>query len=195
MQSQNKKENKQTEAQNLENNQTAYFAGGCFWCMEPVFDVIDGVIDTTVGYMGGKSDTANYQDVSSGRTNHFEAIKVTYNPEKVSYRTLVDAFWRSIDPTDTDGQFADKGRHYQTAIFVTSESDRKIIEESIQALLKVKNYDRPIATKKLPVSTFYEAEEYHQNYYQKNSFQYNAYKVGSGRASYLKKNWGKSTDK
>ena len=191
MQLPNEKENEQIKVQKIENTQTAYFAGGCFWCMEPVFDVIDGVIDTTVGYMGGKSDTANYQDVSSGKTNHFEAIKVTYNSKKVTYRMLLDAFWRSIDPTDANGQFADKGRHYQTAIFIKSESDRKIIEESIQALLEIKNYDQPIATKILPESSFYEAEDYHQNYYQKNSFHYNAYKIGSGRAGYLKKNWGK----
>ncbi len=175
--------------------ETAYFAGGCFWCMEPVFDVIEGVLDTTVGYMGGSEDTANYQDVSSGRTNHFEAIEVKYDPNKVQYKTLLDAFWRSIDPTDEDGQFADKGRHYETAIFIKSEKDRIIIDKSIEDLLKIKTYENPIATKILPVSSFYKAEDYHQNYYQKNSFQYNAYKIGSGRASYLKKNWGNSTDK
>ena len=147
--------------------ETAYFAGGCFWCMEPVFDVIEGVLDTTVGYMGGSEDTANYQDVSSGRTNHFEAIEVKYDPNKVQYKTLLDAFWRSIDPTDEDGQFADKGRHYETAIFIKSEKDRIIIDKSIEDLLKIKTYENPIATKILPVSSFYKAEDYHQNYYQK----------------------------
>ena len=172
-----------------------YFAGGCFWCMEPVFDVIEGVLETTVGYMGGKSESANYQDVSSGTTNHFEVIEVRYDPTKVSYETLLHAFWRSIDPTDPNGQFADKGRHYQTAIFIKSEKDRDVINETIAALLKQKEYEKPIVTKILPESSFYQAEEYHQDYYKKNSFHYNAYKIGSGRASYLKKNWGNSTDK
>lgn len=172
--------------------ENAYFAGGCFWCMEPVFDAIEGVVDTTVGYIGGKQETANYNDVSAGRTNHFEAVQVTYVPDIVSYKTLLDAFWQSIDPTDKDGQFADKGRHYQTAIFLKQDSDRAIVEASIKDLLSKKSYDKPIATKLLPESPFYKAEEYHQNYYQKNSVHYNAYKIGSGRAGYLKNTWGKN---
>ena len=170
--------------------ENAYFAGGCFWCMEPVFDVIDGVVDTTVGYMGGGENMANYKDVSSGNTNHYEAIKVTYDPNKVSYKTLLDAFWRSIDPTDAYGQFADKGPHYQTAIFLKQESDREIIDASIKRLLKERSFDKPIATKIVTETMFYPAEEYHQDYYQKNSVHYNAYKIGSGRAGYLKKLWG-----
>jgi methionine-S-sulfoxide reductase len=171
--------------------ETAYFAGGCFWCMEPVFDAIEGVVDTTVGYMGGIEETANYNDVSSGRTNHFEAVQVTYVPDIVSYKALLRAFWQSIDPTDAEGQFADKGRHYQTAIFLKRDSDRAIVEASIKELLSKKSYEKPIATKLLPESSFYKAEAYHQNYYQKNSVHYNAYKIGSGRAGYLKKAWGK----
>ena len=172
----------------------AYFAGGCFWCMEPVFDALDGVIDTTVGYMGGKKETANYTDVSSGRTTHVETIQVTYNPDVISYSTLLMAFWQSIDPTDPSGQFADQGPHYQTVVFINDESDRAIVDASIQALLEKKSYNKPIATKILPVQLFYKAEEYHQNYYQKNAVHYNAYKVGSGRAGYLQQAWGKATD-
>ena len=171
--------------------ETAYFAGGCFWCMEPVFDAIEGVVDTTVRYIGGSEETANYKDVSSGRTNHFEAVQVTYVPDIVSYKTLLGAFWQSIDPTDAEGQFADKGRHYQTAIFLKKDSDRAIVEASIKELLSKKSYEKPIATKLLPESSFYKAEEAHQNYYQKNSVHYNAYKIGSGRAGYLNKTWGK----
>ena len=173
----------------------AYFAGGCFWCMEPVFDVIKGVMDTTVGYMGGKKETANYTAVSSGTTNHYEVIKVTYNPKVVSYQTLLMAFWRSIDPTDENGQFADQGPHYRTAIFIKNESDQAIVDASIKTLLSQKSYDKPIATQIIPEQPFYTAEDHHQNYYQKNAVHYNAYKVGSGRAGYLNQTWGNTTDK
>ena len=168
---------------------------GVFWCMEPVFDIIDGVTDTTVGYMGGKKETANYTAVSSGSTNHYEVIKVTYNPTVVSYQTLLAAFWRSIDPTDENGQFADQGPHYRTAIFIKNESDRAIVEASIKTLLSQKSYDKPIATQIIPEQPFYTAEDHHQNYYQKNAVHYNAYKVGSGRAGYLNQTWGNTTDK
>jgi methionine-S-sulfoxide reductase len=174
---------------------TAYFAGGCFWCMEPVFDALHGVTNTTVGYMGGKKETANYSDVSSGKTEHVEAIQVTYNPDIVSYDDLLMAFWQNIDPTDPNGQFADQAPHYQTIIFIKNESDRAIVDASIKALLKKKAYTKPIATKIIYEQPFYAAEEYHQNYYKKNSVQYNAYKIGSGRAGYLKQMWGTSTDK
>ena len=181
--------------ESTKNVQVAYFAGGCFWCMEPVFDPIHGVMNTTVGYMGGKKETANYSAVSSGSTQHYEVVQVTYDANLVSYKTLLDAFWQSIDPTDALGQFADKGRHYQTVIFIKDDSDQVIIDASISDLLAKKSYDKPIATKVLPEQIFYEAEEYHQNYYQKNAVQYQAYKVGSGREMYLNQAWGKSTDK
>lgn len=176
------------------NQERVYFAGGCFWCMEPVFDVIPGVTDTVSGYMGGSKQTANYQDVSTGRTAHIEVIEVTYNPDEVSYDTLLDAFWRSIDPTDMDGQFADKGPQYRTAVFVKSDAQEEAVKQSIVRLQELKMFDSPILTKILKQTEFYKAEEYHQNYYQKNTIHYNAYKVGSGRSGYLNKLWGKKTD-
>ena len=171
-----------------------YFAGGCFWCMEPVFDNIPGVTETTSGYMGGSKETANYQDVSTGRTAHIETIEVTYNKTEVDYLTLLHAFWRSIDPTDMDGQFADKGPQYRTAIFVSSKEQEEDIKQSLIELESLKKFDDPIVTKILPESEFFPAEEYHQNYYQKNTIHYNAYKIGSGRAGFLNNKWGKSTD-
>ncbi|MGC6366738.1 MAG: peptide-methionine (S)-S-oxide reductase MsrA [Candidatus Marinamargulisbacteria bacterium] len=171
--------------------QKVYFAGGCFWCMEPVFDIIPGVTDTVVGYMGGDKTTANYSMVSSGKTQHIETIEVTFDPEKVSYRTLLDAFWRSIDPTDQYGQFADKGPHYQTAIFVASIDQQEEAQRSLEDLAKLRKFKDPIVTKILPVEPFFPAEEYHQNYYQKNAVHYNAYKIGSGRAGFLEKVWKK----
>ena len=167
-----------------------YFAGGCFWCMEPVFDVIPGVVSTISGYMGGSAEDANYNAVSAGITKHIETIQVEYDPEKVDYRTLVDAFWRSIDPTDETGQFADKGYQYQTAIFIRTEEQRVIATASKDFLIEINKFEDPIVTKFLPETTFYEAEEYHQNYYIKHTVRYNSYKIGSGRAGFLKKVWG-----
>ena len=171
-----------------------YFAGGCFWCMEPVFDSIDGVTNTVVGYMGGQPDTANYEDVSSGKTQHIEVVQVTYNPQKTSYLTLLDAFWQSIDPTDQYGQFADRGYQYQTAVFFKTQLQKDAIHKSLSNLKSRHIFDAPIVTKILPESPFYEAESYHQNYYQKNTLHYQSYKVGSGRAGFLKKVWGQPTD-
>ena len=169
-----------------------YFAGGCFWCMEPVFDIIPGVISTISGYMGGSAEDANYHAVSSGTTKHIETIQVEYDPTVVNYRTLVDAFWKSIDPTDAAGQFADKGAHYQTAIFIRTDEQEAIASDSKDALIEMKKFDEPIVTKFLPETTFYEAEDYHQNYYIKNAIHYNSYKIGSGRAGFLKNLWGSS---
>ena len=177
------------------NLKKVYFAGGCFWCMEPVFDAVPGVKETISGYMGGAKETANYQDVSTGRTAHIEAIEVTYDTTEVDYKTLLHAFWRSIDPTDMNGQFADKGPQYRTAVFVSTKDQEAQVEDSIKELEKLNKFDAPIVTKILPTSEFYPAEEYHQNYYQKNTIHYNAYKIGSGRAGFLNKMWGKSIDK
>jgi peptide methionine sulfoxide reductase msrA/msrB len=171
-------------------NKTVYFAGGCFWCMEPVFDAIPGVTNTTVGYMGGKKETANYTHVSSGKTDHIEVIQVIYNPDTVTYGTLLDAFWKSIDPTDPTGQFADKGPHYQTAIFIRTPAQQTEAKASKERILK--SFDQPIATLFLEETTFYPAEDYHQDYYQKNTTHYNAYKIGSGRAGFLNRLWNKN---
>ena len=168
----------------------AYFAGGCFWCMEPVFDNIPGVLDTISGYMGGSEQTANYAMVSAGSTNHKESIKVVYDHSLVDYLTLVNAFWRSIDPTDQYGQFADKGAHYQTAIFYQTELEKQIANESKQALMALNKFKDPIVTEIISAMPFYPAEEYHQNYYQKNTLHYNSYKEGSGRAGFIRSVWG-----
>ncbi len=170
--------------------QTAIFAGGCFWCMQPSFDNTAGVISTSVGYTGGSKETATYEQVSSGRTQHVEAIEITYDPSKVAYEKLLEIYWENIDPTDAEGQFADKGAHYQTAIFVQNELQQKTAEISKAAVAK-KFAPTPIAVKILPAKAFYAAEDYHQKYYQKNKTHYTMYKYGSGRAGYLEKTWGK----
>lgn len=168
---------------------TAIFAGGCFWCMQPPFDNTEGVLHTEVGYTGGHVEKPTYRQVSSGTTGHYEAIRVTYDPARVSYQQLLDVFWHNIDPTDEIGQFADRGPQYQTAIFYADESQREQAEASKDALTATGKFDRPIVVKILPASTFYAGEEYHQEYYQKNSLHYKLYKKGSGREDFIKRNW------
>lgn len=174
------------------NFQKATFAGGCFWCMQPVYDKMKGVVSTTVGYTGGAKENPTYEEVSSGRTGHTEAIEVIFDPAQVSYPELLEAFWRSIDPTDPRGQFADKGSQYQTGIFYHHEDQRRLAQESKEALTKSGTFDEPIVTEITPASKFYKAEEYHQKYYVKNAGHYAGYKVGSGREGFLKRAWGKS---
>ena len=166
---------------------TAIFAGGCFWCMQPEFDHTTGVIKTTVGYTGGSASDANYPAVSSHKTQHREAIEVTYDPAQVSYEKLLAIYWSNIDPTQADGQFADVGLSYQAAIYYGNDEEKKIAETSKEALGKSGLYDKPIVTQILAAMTFYPAEEYHQKYYLKNSSHYEAYHVGSGREAYQKK--------
>ena len=168
---------------------TAIFGGGCFWCMEPPFEQQAGVIDVVAGYTGGVQDEATYEQVSSGRTDHIESVKVRYDPEQVSYRELLDIFWRQIDPTDGGGQFADRGSHYKTAIFYSSDEQRQAAEQSKKELQDSGIFNRPIVTALLPAQPFYEAEEYHQDYYQKNVLHYSAYKKGSGREAFIEKVW------
>ena len=168
---------------------TATFAGGCFWCMEPPFEKTKGVVDVIVGYTGGHVDTPTYEQVSSGTTGHYEAVQVTYDPEKVSYQELLNVFWRQIDPTDDGGQFADRGSQYVTAIFYHDQEQKKQAEASKEALAASNIFDKPLVTTILPAVTFYRAEEYHQDYYQKNVIQYSRYKNGSGRSEFLKEFW------
>ncbi len=169
----------------------ATFAGGCFWCMQPPFDKTKGVVKTIVGYTGGKEVGPTYEQVSYGRTGHREAIEVTFDPKVVTYAELVEVFWRSIDPTQANGQFADIGSQYQTAIFYHSEEQKRIAEESKQRLAASGKFAKPIVVPILPASPFYAAEEYHQKYYLKNPAHYNRYAVGSGRYPFLEKTWGK----
>lgn len=170
----------------------ATFAGGCFWCLQPVFDKIPGVISTTVGYTGGRTKNPTYEEVSTGTTGHAEAIEVHYDPEKVSYSEVLDAFWRTIDPTDPRGQFADRGSQYRTAIFYHSDEQKRLALQSKEALSRSGKFSQPIATEITAASPFYPAEEYHQKYYLKQSGHYDAYKVGSGREGFLKKMWGEN---
>lgn len=169
--------------------QTAVFAGGCFWCMEGIFEAQEGVQEAKVGYIGGSPETANYPSVSSGNTKHREAVQVIYDPQKISYETLVELFWTQIDPTDPDGQFADKGFQYTTALYYANEEEKAVAERSKQNLEASKKFEKAIATLILPQSEFYEAESYHQDYYKKSSFRYNLYKRGSGREGFIDENW------
>ncbi len=167
----------------------AVFGGGCFWCMEPPFEQLAGVIDVKAGYSGGDEKEPTYEEVSSGKTSHIESVRVVYDPSTISYDQLLDTFWRYVDPTDPGGQFADRGDHYKTAIFYNSEEERVIAERSKARLDASAIFERPIVTAILPAKPFYPAEEYHQDYYKKNVFHYEAYKVGSGRAGFLESTW------
>ena len=171
--------------------ETATFAGGCFWCMQPPFDKLDGVISTTVGYCGGREKNPTYKQVSSGSTGHAEAIKIAYDPARASYSELLDVFWRNINPIQKDGQFVDKGRQYRTAIFYHNDKQKELAEASRDKLENSEKFDEKIATEIVPVTPFYDAEEYHQDYYKKNSIRYKLYRFGSGRDQYRLKKWGK----
>jgi len=170
---------------------TVVFAGGCFWCMQPPFDQAKGVTKTVVGYTGGTAETANYNLVSAHKTEHREAIEVTYDPAQVSYDQLLDIFWHNINPTQADGQFHDIGLSYQAAIYFANDEEKKMAEVSKEKLAKSSRFDKPIVTEILPRKPFYPAEEDHQKYYQKNPEAFEAYHVGSGRVSYLERIWGK----
>jgi len=168
----------------------AIFAGGCFWCMEPPFDKTDGVIATISGYTGGKKVNPTYEEVSSGTTGHAESVQVEYDPKKVSYEKLLDVFWHNVDPTQKDGQFCDHGNQYRTAIFVANDEQKKLAEASKAALMKSKPFKGDIVTEIVPATTFYPAEDYHQDYYLKNPVRYKFYRTGCGRDARLKELWG-----
>ena len=174
--------------------QKATFAGGCFWCMEPPFDVIDGVISTTSGYVGGDVPNPTYQEVTTGTTGHAEAVEIVYDSEKVSYDDLLAVFWRNIDPTTVDRQFADRGSQYRTAIFYHNDEQQQIAERSKKKLQESGKFDKEIVTEIVPASEFYKAEEYHQDYYRKNTIHYKMYKRGSGRESYLEEIWNEKQE-
>jgi methionine-S-sulfoxide reductase len=171
---------------------TAVFAGGCFWCMQKPFDQTPGVVKTVVGYCGGGEANPTYEQVSAKKTGHRESIQVTYDPSKVSYDQLLDVFWHQIDPTQGDGQFADRGQPYKAAIFYANEEEKKLAEASKAKLGESGKFNKPLVTDLLPAAPFYAAEDYHQKYYQKNAADYQAYYVGSGRAGFLEKTWGKA---
>ena len=175
---------------NSEKQAKATFAGGCFWCMQPPFDKLSGVISTSVGYIGGKTEYPTYEEVCAGNTGHAEALEITYDPSQISYTELLDVFWRNIDPTTPDAQFFDKGTQYRTAIFYHTDEQKILAEKSKEKLENSSRYNNPIVTEITPTSKFYRAEEYHQEYYKKNTYRYEFYKYGSGREKYLEKTWG-----
>ena len=170
----------------------AIFAGGCFWCMEPPFDKTDGVVSTTSGYTGGSKAGATYEEVSAGATGHKEAVRVVYDPQKVSYAKLLDVFWRNVDPVDARGQFCDKGDQYKAAIFVADDEQRRLAEESKAALERSGRFRQPITVTIQPTGPFWAAEEYHQDYYLKNPAQYKFYRWNCGRDARLEAVWGTS---
>jgi peptide-methionine (S)-S-oxide reductase len=170
----------------------ATFAGGCFWCMEPPFDTLDGVISTTSGYIGGKKANPTYKEVSAGTTGHTEAVEIVYDPKKVSFDRLLEVFWRNIDPTDKSGQFCDRGSQYRPELFVHDASQRKLAEASKAALVKSKPFRSDIVVDITEATTFYAAEDYHQDYYKKNPVRYKYYRNGCGRDARLEALWGKA---
>lgn len=169
--------------------EVATFAGGCFWCMEPPFEKLAGVSSVISGYMGGTKENAEYKKVSSGSTKHLEVVQVSFDPKVVSYKKLVDVFWRNVDPTQTDGQFVDRGPQYQTAIFYHNDKQKMAAQKSKEDLEKSKRFKKPIFTPIKKAQEFYPAEEYHQDYYKKSSFRYKLYRVNSGRDDFIKKYW------
>ena len=172
------------------NLEVATFAGGCFWCMQPPFDKIDGVAATTPGYTGGRQKDPTYEQVSAGITGHTEAVQVLYDPKRVSYARLLEVFWRNIDPTVENRQFCDVGSQYRTAVFYHNEEQKRLAEESKAALEKSKPFKGAIVTMIVPASTFYEAEAYHHDYYKKNPLRYKFYRSTCGRDRRLKELWG-----
>jgi peptide-methionine (S)-S-oxide reductase len=174
-----------------ENGQAvATFAGGCFWCMEPPYDKLDGVSATISGYIGGTKVDPTYKEVSAGGTGHAEAVQVTYDPAKVSYEQLLEVFWRNVDPLDAGGQFCDRGSQYRTGIFVHDEEQRRLAEASKQALEDSGRFAQPIVTEIADAGTFYPAEDYHQDYYEKNPIRYSFYRWNCGRDARLEQLWG-----
>lgn len=168
----------------------AIFAAGCFWCVERDFDSVPGVLETTSGYTGGKYANPTYDDVAMGLTGHVEAVRVTFDPEKVSYRQLLDFYWRHVDPTDARGQFCDRGPAYRPAIFVSSDEQQMQAEASKKDLADSKRFARPIAVEIKPAFRFWKAEEEHQDFYKKNPYRYRFYRAGCGRDARLTQLWG-----
>ena len=172
-----------------QNTKEAYFAGGCFWCTEADFEKVDGVIEAISGYTGGHLANPTYKQVSEGGTGHVEAVKVVYDPAKVTYEELLEVFWMHVNPTDAGGQFVDRGPQYRSVIFYSNEQEHRLAEASKKRLAASGRFDKPIVTEILPVGPFYPAEEYHQDYYKKNPIRYRFYRYRSGRDQFLEKVW------
>ena len=168
------------------------FAGGCFWCMEEAFEKVPGVTSVTSGYMGGRVENPSYEQVSSGATGHAEAVEVLYDPDKVSYAKLLDAFWHNVDPVTPNAQFCDHGSQYRAVIFYQNEEQKRLAEESKRTIEQSKRFAQPIVTELVMASQFYPAEDYHQDFYKKNPIRYKFYKYNCGRAQRLEELWGPS---
>lgn len=167
----------------------AIFAGGCFWCMEHPFEKLDGVSAVVSGYIGGIKKFPTYKEVSAGGTGHTEAVKIWYETDVVSYEKLLEVFWMQIDPTDAGGQFVDRGSQYRSGIFYLTDEQKMLATKSRDALAASNRFDKPIVTEITQATTFYRAEEYHQNYYKRNPLRYRYYRSGSGRDNFLEKHW------
>jgi peptide methionine sulfoxide reductase msrA/msrB len=177
----------QPQGSNLE---VATFAGGCFWCIQPPFDKLNGVVKTTVGFTGGTEKDPTYKQVSYGLTGHAESIEIVYDPTKVTYEKLLDVYWMNIDPTDSGGQFVDRGKQYRPAIFYHNEAQKKSAEASKERLEKSGRFDRPIVVEIVEATEFYPAEDYHQKFYLKDPITYKRYRAGSGRDQFIEEHWG-----
>ena len=175
--------------------EAAIFAGGCFWCMEPPYDVLHGVVSTTSGYTAGRTQNPNYHDVSAGITGHTEAVRVVYDPKKVSYEKLLDVFWHNIDPTVKDRQFCDTGTQYRTGIYYLNAEQQRLAEASRAQIEKTKPFKGAIVTEVVAAKEFWAAEDYHQDYYKKNPVRYKFYRTGCGRDARLEEIWGKQAGK
>ncbi|MGQ3477602.1 peptide-methionine (S)-S-oxide reductase MsrA [Paenibacillus sp. TY11] len=173
----------------------ATFAGGCFWCMVSPFEELPGILKVRSGYTGGHTENPTYEEVCSETTGHVEAVQITFDPQVFPYEKLLELFWQQIDPTDEGGQFHDRGSSYQTAIFYHNDEQRIKAEASKGALAQSGRFDKPITTPILPAATFYEAEEYHQDYHKKNPAHYKRYRKGSGREDFIEQNWSGKIDK
>jgi len=176
------------------NLQTATFAGGCFWCTESDFEKVPGVVKVISGYTGGTKENPTYAEVSSGKTGHVEAVQVYYDPTKVTYEELLDYFWKHVDPTDAGGQFVDRGSQYRSVIFYHDEEQKRLAEKSREALSKSGRFNKPIVTEIIRFTKFYEAEDYHQDYYKTHALKYKFYRYKSGRDQFLEKVWGKEME-
>ena len=169
---------------------TAIFAGGCFWCMEPPFDRLDGVVSTTSGYTSGMRVNPTYEEVSAGKTGHTEALKIVYDPSKISYEKLLQVFWRNHDPLTANAQFCDKGSQYRAGIYYGNEEEKRLAESTKAAIAQSGRFTQPVVTEIVAATAFYPAEDYHQDYYLKNPIKYKYYSTSCGRARRLKELWG-----
>ncbi len=187
-------QNKETRMDShLTNTAKAIFAGGCFWCMEPPFEKLEGVHAVVSGYIGGHKDNPTYQEVSAGITGHTEAVEISYDPSKISYDQLLEVLWKNIDPTDAGGQFVDRGSQYRSGIYYLDAEQKKLAEASKQRLAESGRFDRPIVTEIVAAGTFYPAEDYHQDYYKESPVRYKLYRYNSGRDQFLTKTWEKES--